>query len=167
MWTTNTSGIETLLTGDIVNAIGEWATPTDSTVPSITVCAKHNFFIHHPDILITATSLSNASQCSRRPLLSAMVRSSSDVTPSLVWGNMLHEVMQTCLSVARWDEKFIGDKISEVVQRGLGELLRIDMGVDQATIEVKARAQGLKMFAEKYIAESPKVPVSSILIFAR
>ena len=144
-----------------MNAIGEWAPTSCSGVPSITVCAKHNFFIHHPDILLTATSLSNASQCSRRPLLANMVRSTSDVTPSLVWGNMLHEVMQTCLSVQRWDDKFIDKKITEVVQRGLGELLRIDMGVDQAITEVKARAQGIKAFAEKYIAKTPKVRVLS------
>ena len=126
-------------------------------MPIISITTKHNFFIHHPDILLTATSLSNASQCTRKPLLANMVRSSSDVTPSLIWGNMLHEVMQTCLSVARWDDKFMDKKIAEVAQRGLGELLRIDMGVDQAIIEVKARAKGLKAFADKYIAQTPKV----------
>ncbi|KAI0746475.1 Dna2-domain-containing protein [Daedaleopsis nitida] len=141
---------------DTVNAIGEWAKSLASCIPTITVCSKHNFFIHHPDILLTATSLSNASQCSRRPLLANMVRSSSDVTPALVWGNMLHEVMQTCLSVARWDEKFLDKKIAEVVQRSLGDLLRIDIGVDQAIIEVKTRAQGLKGFANKFMAQSPK-----------
>lgn len=148
--------------GDTANVIGEWTTPSASSsshapMPSITVCSKHNLFIHHPDILLTATSLSNASQCLRKPLLSNMVRSSSDVTPSLIWGNMLHEVMQTCLSVARWDDKFMDKKIAEVAQAGLGELLRIDMGVEQAIIEVKTRAKGLKVFAEKYIAQSPKV----------
>ncbi|KAI0763927.1 Dna2-domain-containing protein [Trametes elegans] len=146
--------------GDTVNVIGEWTVPEVSShsqpTPTITVCSKHNLFIHHPDVLLTATSLSNASQCLRKPLLSHMVRSSSDVTPSLIWGNMLHEVMQTCLSTARWDDKFIEKQISEVARQGLGELLRIDMGIDQAIIEVKGKAKGLKMFAEKYIAKTPK-----------
>ncbi|KAH9896571.1 Dna2-domain-containing protein [Cubamyces lactineus] len=145
--------------GDTVNVIGEWETTNPTSHPSsmsITISSKHNLFVHHPDVLLTATSLSNASQCLRKPLLSNMVRSSSDVTPALVWGNMLHEVMQTCLSVARWDDKFIDKQIAEVAQRGLGELLRIDMGIDQAIIEVKAKAKGLKAFAEKYISQSPK-----------
>lgn len=142
-----------------MNVIGEWTkrSPPDVPAATLTVCFKHNLFIHHPDILLTATSLSNASQCLRKPLLSSMVRSSSDVTPSLVWGNMLHEVMQTCLSVSRWDEKFVNKKIAEVVQGGLGELLRITMDVEQAIIEVKTRAKGLKAFSDKYIAQSPKV----------
>ncbi|CDO74222.1 hypothetical protein BN946_scf184721.g1 [Trametes cinnabarina] len=146
-------------TGDTVNVIGEWlmpSSPREGCLLSMIVDSKHNLFIHHPDILLTATALSNASQCLRKPLLSQMVRSSSDVTPSLIWGNMLHEVMQTCLSAARWDDKFIDRNISEVAQRGLGELLRIDMGIDQAIIEVKTRAKGIKAFSEKYIAPSPK-----------
>ncbi|KAI0654950.1 Dna2-domain-containing protein [Cubamyces menziesii] len=145
--------------GDTVNVIGEWDTidpPNHASSMRIIVCSKHNLFVHHPDVLLTATSLSNASQCLRKPLLSNMVRSSSDVTPALVWGNMLHEVMQTCLSVARWDDKFIDKQITEVAQRGLGELLRLDMGIDQAIIEVKSKAKGLKAFAEKYISQSPK-----------
>ncbi|PIL27261.1 hypothetical protein GSI_10406 [Ganoderma sinense ZZ0214-1] len=146
--------------GDDINVIGEWLTDPSPKVPEISVCSKHNYLIHHPDILLTATSLSNASHCPRRPLLANMVRSSSDVTPSLVWGNFLHEVMQTCLSVARWDDKFINKQISEVAQRGLGELLRINMGMEQAIIEVKARAKGLRAFADKYIASSPKPDAS-------
>ncbi|OSD07732.1 Dna2-domain-containing protein [Trametes coccinea BRFM310] len=144
--------------GDTINVIGVWskASSPENDHMTITIDSKHNLFIHHPDILLTATALSNASQCLRKPLLSQMVRSSSDVTPSLVWGNMLHEVMQTCLSVERWDDKFINRCIEEVAQRGLGELLRIDMGIDQAITEVKARAKGIKAFSEKYIAPSPK-----------
>ncbi|KAI0674044.1 Dna2-domain-containing protein [Trametes maxima] len=146
--------------GDTINVIGEWISlpppHSSSSVTTVTICSKYNLFIHHPDVLLTATSLSNASQCLRKPLLSGMVRSSSDVTPSLIWGNMLHEVMQTCLSTARWDDKFVDKQIAEVAQRGLGELLRIDMAADQAVIEVKGKAKGLKMFAEKYISPSPK-----------
>ncbi|KAI1798471.1 Dna2-domain-containing protein [Ganoderma leucocontextum] len=153
--------------GDVINAIGECSTDPSSNLSTISVCSKHNYLIHHPDILLTATSLSNASHCSRRPLLANMVRSSSDVTPSLVWGNVLHEVMQTCLSVAKWDDKFINKQIAEVAQRGLGELLRINMGMEQAIAEVKARAKGLRGFADKYIAPSPKVGVSQLSFHAQ
>ena len=65
--------------------------------------------------------------------------------------------MQTCLSVAKWDDKFMDKQIAEVTQRGLGELLRIGMSMPQAIIEIKARAKGLRAFADKYIAPSPKV----------
>ncbi|GBE84559.1 DNA replication ATP-dependent helicase/nuclease dna2 [Sparassis crispa] len=146
--------------GDIVNVIGAFEpsplSSSSGSMLSITVSAKVNLFILHPDLLITATSLSGAPQCRRKALVSNLTRRSLDVTPALVWGNMLHEVMQTCLAEGRWDERWVDAQITDVVGRGLGELIRIDMGVDQAKAEMKARAKGLKAFAEKYISQEPK-----------
>ena len=48
-----------------------------------------NLLILHPDMLLTATALSKAPQCMRKPLLTSLVRSTSDITPALVWGSML------------------------------------------------------------------------------
>lgn len=69
---------------------------------------------------------------------------------------MLHEVMQACLSTGRWDEAFLEEKIREVVQKGLGELMRINVSVEQAIIELNAKSKGLRVFGERYIAQSPK-----------
>ena len=80
-----------------------------------------------------------------------------DITPSLVWGNMIHEVMQSCLSSGRWDDKWVNEQISEQIGKGLGELMSVNTSVEQAHIEVKAKAKGLKGFAQKYIAQQPKV----------
>ena len=142
---------------DVVNVIGEWAQTTSSDAPAIEGSGKHNFLIHHHDVLITATALSNTSQCARKPLLSNMVRSTSDVTPALVWGNILHEVMQTCLGDNNWDDRRVNSKITEVVKNNLGDLLSINIGAEQAIHEVKARAVGLKTFSQRYIAQEPKV----------
>ncbi|KAK0450380.1 DNA replication factor Dna2-domain-containing protein, partial [Desarmillaria tabescens] len=145
--------------GDIVNVIGEFTVlgeSSSSLTSSIVVSSKSNLIILHPDVLITATALSNAPQCRRKPLISSLVRSSSDYTPSLVWGNMLHSVLQACLVADRWDEIWVDDKIDEIVRGGLSDLVRINTNVDQAKREVKARAKGLHAFSEKYMAPSPK-----------
>ncbi|CAL1710756.1 unnamed protein product [Somion occarium] len=133
--------------------------PCSSSTPrslGIVISAKENLLIHHPDLLITATSLSNATQCARKPLLSNLVRASSDMTPSLVWGNMLHEVMQMCFGDGDWSEKGVDEKIGGVVSKGLEDLLSINVSVEQAKREVKIRAKGLKTFSERYIAQEPK-----------
>lgn len=93
--------------GNIINVLGDF---DPSGVIKIT--SKINFLINHPDLLITATALSNAPQCRRKPLLSALVRSSLDVTPALIWGNMVHEVMQICMAEQRWDDRFIEEHTS-------------------------------------------------------
>lgn len=146
--------------GDIINVIGAFTTATPSTssiVSSIAITSKANLLVLHPDLLLTATALSNATQCRRKPLLSTLVRSSSDTTPALVWGNMLHEVMQSCFTAGRWEESWMNEKIDEVIYKGLNELLKLDVSVEQAKREVKTRAKGLLVFSQKYLSDTPKV----------
>ncbi|KAF8908142.1 DNA replication factor Dna2-domain-containing protein [Gymnopilus junonius] len=147
---------------DTINTIGTFSPSkspsTSSQTPkrSIYITSQSNFLILHPDLLLTATALSNAPQCRRKPLLSSLVRSTSDTTPSLVWGSMLHEVMQRCLLEQQWDKAFIDKCIDETVLAGLGELVKLGLSEDIAKREVKDRAMGLKGFADKYLAEEPK-----------
>jgi DNA replication ATP-dependent helicase Dna2 len=144
--------------GDTINTIGEFfPSLRPPSTPTISITSQHHFLIHHPDLLLTATSLSNTLQCRRRPLLGQLVRSVSDVTPSLVWGVMLHEVMQASLTSGRWELDWIHARIDEIVVRSLPDLVKIGLGVEEATKEVKLRAKGLETFAKKYIAKVPKV----------
>ncbi|KAJ7593023.1 DNA replication factor Dna2-domain-containing protein [Mycena floridula] len=145
--------------GDTINVIGEFSlqSPSSSSVTlSIPITSKSNLLILHPDHLLTATALSNAPQCLRKPLLSALVRSSSDVTPALVWGNILHTVVQSCLTEGRWDEQWIDDQIDTAAREGMGELAKVGFDVEQGKREIKGRAKGLQPFGERYISDKPK-----------
>ncbi|KAG6852485.1 hypothetical protein C0991_011583 [Blastosporella zonata] len=145
--------------GDIINVLGNFdiaITSSSSITRSITITSKFNLLILHPDLLLTATALSNAPQCRRKPLLSNLVRSTSDTTPALVWGNMLHEVMESCLSENRWESTWVDEKIDEVILRGLNELIKINVTIEQAKREITTRAKGLLAFSEKYISDFPK-----------
>lgn len=107
--------------------------------------------------MLTATALSNAPQCRRKPVLSSLVHSSSDITPSLVWGSILHEVMQKCLSESCWDERWIEDRIDEAVRASLGDLFKLNVSVEDAKREIIGRAKGLQVFSQRYLSETPKV----------
>ncbi|KAJ7109745.1 DNA replication factor Dna2-domain-containing protein [Mycena crocata] len=141
--------------GDIVNVLGSFTTPGPS-IRTISITSKDNFLILHPDLLLTPSALSNALECRRKPLLSGLVRSSSDTTPALVWGNILHEVMQTCLSSGRWEDSWVDEKIEEVIREKISDIAKINLSVEDARREIKMRAKGLKAFSEKYISDSPK-----------
>jgi DNA replication ATP-dependent helicase Dna2 len=140
-----------VISGDIINVLGDF-----DREGSIIISSQNNLLIHHPDLLLTATALSNAPQCRRKPLLSSLVRSMTDVTPALVWGNMLHEVMQTCLTAHQWDQKYVDELIDDVVMKSLAEVIKIGTSMDEAKREVKLRSKGLRVFSERYIAETPK-----------
>ncbi|KAJ3500973.1 hypothetical protein NLJ89_g9551 [Agrocybe chaxingu] len=145
---------------DVFNVLGTFSAPCSSSSQGPTRCisitAQENLLILHPDLLLTATALSNAPQCRRKPLLSTLVRSTSDITPALVWGSMLHEVMQRCLQEQKWDEAFIDKCIDQAVLGGLGELVKLGVSEQIARVEVKDRSKGLRLFADKYLAETPK-----------
>ncbi|KAJ6585002.1 DNA replication factor Dna2-domain-containing protein [Mycena capillaripes] len=141
--------------GDIVNVLGSF-TQSGTSTPSISITSLDNILILHPDLLLTPSALSSSLECRRKPLLSGLVRSTSDTTPALVWGNILHEVMQACLSSGRWEGLWIDEKIEEVIRERISDIAKINLSVEDARREIKMRAKGLKAFSEKYIADSPK-----------
>jgi len=76
---------------------------------------------------------------------------------------MLHEVMQICMAEQQWDERFIEEHTEEIIKKNLAELVKINVSIDEAKREVKTRSRGLRVFSERYLAETPKVIVTSNL----
>lgn len=70
--------------------------------------------------------------------------------------------MQGCLREGRWDEGWIDERIEGVIKnvdgmRGLADLVKLGVTVEEGIREVKKRAGGLVAFGERYMAQSPKV----------
>ena len=150
------------LIDDILNILGSFSAPPPSFSTGfqkrcISLTTTANLLILHPDILLTATALSNAPQCMRKPILSSLVRSTSDITPALVWGSMLHEVMQRCLLEKKWDDPWIDECLHNAISGGLGELVKLGISEEVALMEMKERAKHFKVFAERYLGDLPKV----------
>jgi CRISPR/Cas system-associated exonuclease Cas4 (RecB family) len=78
-----------------------------------------------------------------------------------LYGNLLHAILERALSDGRWDDAELDAKANEVVRERMDELLRVDVDVPQARRELKIRARGLRGFADRYLAESALVPISS------
>lgn len=70
---------------------------------------------------------------------------------------MLHEIMQTCLATQQWDEFYVEDLIENAVMKNLPEIVKLGSTIEDAKREVKLRSRGLKVFSERYIADTPKV----------
>ena len=70
--------------------------------------------------------------------------------------------MQGCLREGQWGSRWIDERIGRVVRdgeggRGLSDLVKLGVSVEEAIREVKARAGGLKVFGERYMSLTPKV----------
>lgn len=60
-----------------------------------------NLLILHPDTLVTATAVCDVPTCIRKPLIKQRINGSGatdKMSEALVMGNMLHEVLQACLT---------------------------------------------------------------------
>lgn len=62
--------------------------------------ALDNLLVVHPDVLVSATKVADVASCIRKPVVQDRLRGASDVTLSLVMGNMLHELLQACLTAS-------------------------------------------------------------------
>lgn len=141
--------------GDTINVICD-SNILDNETRHIVITRRQNLVIIHPDLLITATSVSNATHCARRSILSTLL-SSSNTTLSVIYGNFLHEVAQQCLAAKRWDEVFLDARINDVIQKGINDLFSLNISLEQAGKDIKAKAKSIKLFCEKYMRKEPKV----------
>jgi DNA replication ATP-dependent helicase Dna2 len=147
-----------VLPGDIINVIGAFSPATSTQRSQIEINAQSNFLIHHPDVLVTATSIASSTPCLRKPLVTSLLPQSNvnATSQALVWGTMLHEIFQSCLAQGRWDDAFISLKTDEIVRAGLVDLVKLDVSVEVAKTEIAKRAKGLQGFSHRFIGTTPK-----------
>lgn len=142
-----------------MNVIGPFGVSADNQ-KSITVTNMENLLIHHPDTLLTPSLLASAPNCQRRPLVTALVRAPSPPTPALVYGTVLHEVVQKCLQEKRWDAPWIEARVDTALSMAFGDLVRAGVTLSVAKDEILRRAAGVETFGERYIGDEPKVSAS-------
>ena len=140
----------------MVNIVGPFDVSA-SGQKTITVTTLKNLLIHHPDTLLTPSLLASAPNCQRRPLLTALVRALSPPTPALVYGTVLHDVVQKCLQEKRWDASWIETRVDTALSTAFSDLVRAGVTLSVAKDEILRRAAGVETFGERYIASYPKV----------
>lgn len=104
--------------GDVVNVISPELTDGGTIILSLK--AKSNFLVHHPDVLMTMTSMANAMPCSRRPLLQSLIKLPEPPSKAMTYGNILHELLQSSLT----GQSFEGDFIMRNIDRELNKEAR-------------------------------------------
>lgn len=142
-----------------MNIIGSFDISADGE-KCITVTNLENLLIHHPDTLLTPSLLASAPNCQRRPLVTALVRAPSPPTPALVYGTVLHDVVQKCLQERRWDAPWIEAHVDTALSMAFGQLVRAGVTLSVAKDEILRRAAGVETFGERYIGDQPKVSTS-------
>lgn len=116
-----------------------------------------NLLILHPDHLISSTVVGDSFTCTRKAVLEARVKATSDANQATLYGHLLHEIFQEALKANNWDDEFMASLIETIATRSLESLFELQIELPIAIEQLKARAVDLQAWAEIYVAAKPKV----------
>ena len=147
--------------GDVVHLIGDFETPmassNESTQRSFRITFSHNFLIVNPDTLMSATRIADASNCARKAVLQEKIRASSEITPGLLYGNILHELFQRTLSQTKWrDEIWRKEQIAELVATNADGFFALNVEFEEARTSIWEQSESFIIWAETFVGD--KVP---------
>lgn len=140
---------------DIVNIVGDVDHKED-----IDLCLSNNrqFLIHHPDTLITATAIATSMPCPRKPLLQDRLRATSPTTEPLLYGNLLHELFQTCLVNNEWSAEFRSQQARALCaqQSTIAAAWELNKPMSELHAQLMERSAAWPSWAHSYLSQAPK-----------
>jgi DNA replication ATP-dependent helicase Dna2 len=116
-----------------------------------------NLLILHPDHLISSTVVADSFGCTRRAVLQDRVKATSDSSPPLIYGTILHEIFQAAMLANRWDTEWLNDVIHNIATRHLEDLYTIKLQVPQAVDYLQTKMGELQAWAEVFVSSQPNV----------
>lgn len=116
-----------------------------------------NILILDPDQLISATVVADSFGCMRRAVLQERVKATSDPTPPLVYGTLLHELFQEALTAGRWDAAFLTNAIAAITEKHVQDLYTIKVDLPAARQHLESKMPELTNWARTFVAPFPRV----------
>lgn len=143
---------------DIVNVVSPFV---DGTGPiAITFKDTSSYLIAHPDILVTMTAIANAMPCPRRPLLNQLVRLPEPLSKPIIYGNILHGLLQESLSERSFDAASTRRRVGTDLAKDERRLEVWGAGLDPGAVanDLGRNAEdAFASFGRRWIGSEPKV----------
>lgn len=118
---------------------------------------SHNILILHPDQLISATVVADSFTCMRRAVLQDRVKATSEASPPLVYGTLLHEIFQEAMMSNRWNDAFLDSLIVKITEKHLEDLYKIKVTMSDAREHLRSKMTEIKHWAAAFVTDVPKV----------
>lgn len=119
-----------------------------------------NLLILHPDQLISATVVADSFGCMRRAVLQDRVKATSEASPPLVYGTILHEIFQEALLANTWDLRSLSRIIETITEKHLEDLYKIKVGMAVAREHLQSKMTELSYWAKSFVSSRPQVCLS-------
>ncbi|CAG8593896.1 4276_t:CDS:10 [Paraglomus brasilianum] len=142
----------TVNVGDYVHVIGNF----DEQSKSCIIDNDHNLIIVNPDYLCSATQVSDSTSCMRKAVLEERAKLGSPWSPSAVFGNMLHELLQTCLENDNFTYKFLQESMLNQIAKSTEQLFCAGLDEKTAKAELESIIPRYISWSEKFVAATPQ-----------
>lgn len=135
-----------------VHLIGDFDAQEQCVVDNL-----ENMIILHPDHLISTTVVADAISCQRRAALQDRVQATSSVSPSQVYGHILHEVFQEAMKHNRWDMEWLQGMIDGVLVKYVESLYAIHVTMAEAAEYLMNKMPQFATWANSLVKKRPTV----------
>ncbi|CUM63448.1 uncharacterized protein PRCAT00001023001 [Priceomyces carsonii] len=137
--------------GDIIHLI-----ITDSSNERLVDDTK-NLLIWNPDILVSATTVSQQLGCPRKTVLLNRFSFPSASSLPLLVGVIIHSIFQSCFISENWCLEFMKKILKVEIEQHLIEILSLNQGIETVQCEIEKQLPYLKTWFDTYY----KKPLSS------
>lgn len=144
--------------GSYVHVIGDFNATGECFIDD-----SQNMLILHPDHLISALVVADSFSCIRRAVLQDRIKATSESSPPMVYGTMLHEIFQEALTVNRWDDDCLMGIINTIIDRHIEDLYGINLTAQQAADHLQSKMPELQAWAQIFVKFRPDVCPSCLI----
>ncbi|KAI1301059.1 DNA replication factor Dna2-domain-containing protein [Xylaria venustula] len=92
----------------------------------------------------------------RRSVLQDRVKATSDKTPPLVYGTLLHEIFQEALLANDWTSEFLDAVICKITEKHVEDMYTIKVPIDDARNHLRSKMPELQTWAKTFVSAFPK-----------
>lgn len=147
------SWYDTIVTeGDHLHLIGIF----DSAGQCIVDNAR-NMVVLHPDFLVSCTVVADSFGCTRKAVMQDRVKAAGDLNKPMVYGNILHALLQVALEANDFSTAFLNSIIDKLVIEHVESLYVLHEQIPVATEYLKSKLGLLQDWARVFVAARPKV----------
>lgn len=133
---------------DAVRFHGPWASPSLFVADN-----RHGLVIAHPDVLVSATSIADSHTCMRKSVLQDRVRATSSLSKALIYGSILHALLQDSLAKADFTDESMRLEIENQVASNLEKLFLVGEAVEDAKDYLYTKVVLLQRWAGQFFGQ--------------
>ncbi|KAJ8097793.1 DNA replication factor Dna2-domain-containing protein [Lipomyces tetrasporus] len=136
---------------DYINVIGDF----DSTGQCV-IDNKNGILIVHPDSLVSSTIVAEYFYCARKSILAYRIKSPTDVNRSTVYGTIIHELFQECMSKSNFTIEHMDNVLEEILPRHIEKLFFLDEPLPAAREHVREKFDIIQRWAANFVSLRPQ-----------